>query len=53
MMVIDDGGYYSLQQLQDAGILFPFPYEIKKEWILGDERFNLANFGGEVSFSLQ
>ncbi|MCZ9313286.1 MAG: hypothetical protein O0V67_07895 [Methanocorpusculum sp.] len=52
MMVIDDGGYYSLQQLQDAGILFPFEYQIKKEWILGDERFTLANFGGEVSFAL-
>lgn len=53
MMVIDGGEYYSLQQLQDAGILFPFTYEIKKEWILGDERFTLANFGGEVSFALQ
>lgn len=52
MMIIDDGGYYSLQQLQDAGILFPFEYEIKKEWILGDDRFTLAGFGGEVSFAL-
>lgn len=52
MMIIDDSGYYSLQQLQDAGILFPFTYEIKKEWILDDERFTLANFGGEVSFAL-
>jgi hypothetical protein len=53
MMVIDDGGYYSLQQLQEAGILFPFAYEIKKEWILEDERFMLVNFGGEVSFALK
>lgn len=53
MMVIDDGGYYSLQQLQEAGILFPFEYEIKKEWILGDDRFTLVNFGGEVSFALK
>ena len=52
MMVIDDGGYYSLLQLQDSGLLFPFKYEIKKEWILGDDRFTLANFGGEVSFAL-
>lgn len=52
MMVIDDGGYYSLHQLQEAGILFPFEYEIKKEWILSDARFTLANFGGEVSFAL-
>jgi hypothetical protein len=43
MMVIDDGGYYSLQQLQAAGILFSFDYEIKKEWILEDERFTLVS----------
>lgn len=53
MMVIDDGGYYSLQQLQDVGILFPFSYEIKKEWILGDDRFTLVNFGGKASFALK
>ena len=52
VMVVDDGGYYSLLQLQDSGLLFPFKYEIKKEWLLEDERFALANFGGEVSFAL-
>lgn len=53
MMNIDDGGYYSFQELNDSVYLFPFEYHVEKENILEDERFTMSNFGGELSFSLK
>lgn len=53
MMKIDDGGYYSLLNLEESLYLFPFDYKVSKEDILEDDRFVLGNFGGELSFSLR
>lgn len=53
MMKIDDGGYYSLVNLEESLYLFPFDYKVSKEALLMDERFTTGTFGGELSISLK
>ena len=53
MMKIDDAGYYSLLDLENAVYLFPFEYKVSKEAILMDDRFTTGSFGGELSISLK
>lgn len=53
MMKIDDAGYYSMQELENSLYLFPFAYKVSKEAILGDDRFMMSNFGGELSVALK
>jgi hypothetical protein len=52
MMLVDDGGYYSLLEVNNSTYLFPFVYKLEKETILEDSRFSMNNFGGELSISL-
>lgn len=53
MMLVDDGGYYSLLEVNNSTYLFPFVYKLEKETILEDSRFSMNNFGGELSISLR
>lgn len=52
MMLVDDGGYYSLIEVNNSTYLFPFSYELAKESLLEDNRFSMNSFGGELSLSL-
>lgn len=52
MMLVDDGGYYSLIEVNSSTYLFPFIYKLEKETVLEDSRFVMSNFGGELSISL-
>ena len=52
MMLIGDSGYYSFAELSNAVFFYPFEYQIEKELILGDSRFSMNNFGGELSVSV-
>ncbi len=52
IMSVDDGGYYTISDINSSMYLFPFEYKIEKETILEDNRFTINNFGGEVSIAL-
>lgn len=52
MMLVDDSGYYSFQEINASTYLFPFDYKIEKEALLQDERFVMNNFGGQLSIAL-
>jgi len=52
IMCIDDSGYYSFAELGASNYLFPFDYQIEKEYIMEDDKFALNNFGGELSIAL-
>ena len=53
LMLVDNGGYYSFASLSNSVYFYPFQYEIEKEYILGDKRFSMNNFGGELSLSIK
>ena len=44
--------YYSFAELNNSTYFFPFQYTVEKELLLGDSRFAMNNFGGELSISL-
>ena len=52
-MMIDSSTYYSLIELGDVSILFPFSYKLKKEEIIQDDKFAISNFGGQMTISLR
>ena len=52
MMLVDNSGYYSFAELNNSMYFFPFQYAVEKELLLGDSRFAMNNFGGELSISL-
>ncbi len=52
-MNIDGSAYYSLQGINSFVYLFPFEYQVSKELLLQDDRFEMHNFGGELSISLK
>lgn len=52
MMLVDNNGYYSFAELNNSTYFFPFQYAVEKELLLGDSRFAMNNFGGELSISL-
>lgn len=52
MMLVDDSRYYSFADLSNAVYFYPFDYQIEKELLLGDGRFSMNNFGGELSVSV-
>ncbi|MCD8067720.1 MAG: DEAD/DEAH box helicase [Lachnospiraceae bacterium] len=52
-MNIDGSAYYSLQGINSFAYLFPFEYQMRKEMLLRDERFEMHNFGGELSIGLK
>ena len=53
MMRVDDGGYYSFTELSSSVYMFPFEYEVSKEFILQDKKFITNSFGGEMTISLR
>lgn len=52
IMLVDDGGYYSLIEVNSSTYFFPFIYKLEREIVLEDSRFAMSNFGGELSISL-
>ncbi len=52
MMLVDDSGYYSFTDLGNSVYFYPFQYQLEKELVLGDDRFSMNNFGGELSVSV-
>lgn len=52
MMLVDDNGYYSFTDLSNSVYFYPFQYQLEKELLLGDDRFSMNNFGGELSVSV-
>lgn len=53
MMCVDGRGYYSFTDLKSSTYFFPFEYQVEKEILLGDDRFVMNNFGGELSIALK
>ena len=49
LLHIDNGGYYSLLEVNSSSYFFPFEYHIEKETLLQDEHFAISNIGGELS----
>lgn len=52
MMLVNDSGYYSFQEISASTYFFPFIYKLEKEAILQDNRFTMNNFGGQLSIAL-
>lgn len=52
MMLVDGSGYYSFTDLGNSVYFYPFQYQLEKELLLGDDRFSMNNFGGELSVSV-
>ncbi len=44
---------YSYQDINDMDTLFPFEYQLEKESMLQDERFEINNLGGELAVSMK
>lgn len=52
VMKICKNSYYTLSDLTNMGLLFPFEYQVKKEQLIADDRFAINNFGGEITVVL-
>lgn len=52
LMNIDNGGYYSLMEINSSSYFFPFDYCIKKEDVYQDKSFITSNLGGDLSIAL-
>lgn len=52
MILVDDSGYYSFTDLSNSVYFYPFQYQLEKKLLLGDDRFSMNNFGGELSVSV-
>lgn len=52
-MMIGSSTYYSLIELGDVSMLFPFSYKVKKEEIIQDDKFTISNFGGQMTIGLK
>lgn len=52
MMLVDNRGYYTFDEINSSAYLFPFDYILEKETLFEDSRFAMNNFGGELSISL-
>ena len=52
MMLVDNGGYYTLADIHASAYFFPFQYRVETELLFADSRFAIQQFGGELSVSL-
>jgi len=52
-MKIDKSSYYEFTELNGFAILFPFEYNVSKEYILSDPDFTATHFAGEMTLSLK
>ena len=55
LVAIKVGGnsYYTLSDLTNIGVLFPFEYRLNKEQLITDDHFVINNFGGEITVALK
>lgn len=55
LVAIKVGGnsYYTLPDLTNIGVLFPFEYRVNKEQLITDDHFVINNFGGEITVALK
>lgn len=53
LLEVCHGGYYSFAELNTVEYFFPFECKIEKDFFLGDERFMMNGFGGELTVSLK
>ncbi len=51
MMRIGGSGYYSISELGELPILFPFGYCVKKEKLMQSKHLSLSSIGGQLSVS--
>lgn len=51
-MMSDGNSFFKLSDLSSLNVLYPFRYEIKREFCSSDNQFSLSNFGGEWAVSV-
>lgn len=51
-MLSGNSDYYKLNELASLEVLFPFRYELKKDYFIKGTDFSVSNFGGELTVSL-
>lgn len=51
-MLSGNNDYYKLNELAALEVLFPFRYELKKDYFINGTDFAVSNFGGELTVSL-
>jgi len=44
---------YTLSDLTNIGVLFPFEYRVNKEQLITDDHFVINNFGGQITVALK
>lgn len=52
-MKVGGNSYYTLPDLTNIGVLFPFEYRVNKEQLITDDHFVINNFGGEITVALK
>lgn len=52
LMLVDNGGYYTFNDISSSKHFFPFDYKLEKQILFEDDRFALNNFGGHLTISL-
>ena len=50
---VDGNSYYSLTELNDFAVLYPFEYQVSREIVTSDEMIVCSNLGGELSVALK
>ena len=50
---VGENSYYTLPDLTNIGVLFPFEYRMNKEQLITDDHFVINNFGGEITVALK
>ena len=53
LMKVDESSYHTFQSLNSAAFFYPFHYQVDKMDIMDDGRFELSNFGGELTVTLK
>ena len=51
-MRIDGSSYYPFAAINNFSVLYPFRYQLTKNWLIHDDRFVVSTFDGELSLSL-
>lgn len=53
LMLVDNGGYYTFNDISSSKYFFPFEYKLEKTILFENERFAFNNFGGEIAIALK
>lgn len=51
-MIVENKGNYTLQELRGMSYMFPFNYHIEREMLMVNDKFAIANIGGEMVVEL-